>query len=91
LSKASRLAVIWFCRLGMADHNNAMAPAIWGVAIEVPLKNAYELSEALVAERTGLPGAVISGFVRPLPSIVTGPRLLKKAILSVPVSKAPAV
>jgi hypothetical protein len=39
LSKASRLAWIWFCKLGMADHNNAMAPAICGVAMEVPLAN----------------------------------------------------
>jgi hypothetical protein len=37
---AVRLASIWFCRLGMADHNNAMAPAICGVAMDVPLKKA---------------------------------------------------
>ena len=37
LSKASRLASIWCCKLGMADHNSAMAPAICGVAMEVPL------------------------------------------------------
>jgi hypothetical protein len=37
LSNASRLASIWCCRLGMADHNSAMAPAICGVAMEVPL------------------------------------------------------
>ena len=37
LSSASRLAVIWFFKLGMADHSKAMAPAICGVAMEVPL------------------------------------------------------
>jgi hypothetical protein len=37
LSKASRLASIWCCKLGMADHNNAIAPAICGVAMDVPL------------------------------------------------------
>ena len=66
-----------------------MAPAIWGVAIDVPLKYAYELSESFVAERVGLPGAVISGLIRLLPSAVTGPRLLNEAIISVPVFKAP--
>jgi hypothetical protein len=39
LSRASRLGWIWFCKLGMADHNNAMAPAICGVAMDVPLAN----------------------------------------------------
>jgi hypothetical protein len=37
LSKASRLGWIWCCKLGMADHNSAMAPAICGVAMDVPL------------------------------------------------------
>jgi hypothetical protein len=37
LFKASRLASIWCCKLGMADHNSAMAPAICGVAMDVPL------------------------------------------------------
>ncbi len=37
LSKASRLAWIWFCKLGIADHNSAMAPAMCGVAMDVPL------------------------------------------------------
>ena len=37
LFKASRLAWIWFCKLGMADHGSAMAPAICGVAMDVPL------------------------------------------------------
>jgi hypothetical protein len=57
--------------------------------MDVPLKPAYELSVALVDERVGLPGALMSGFIRPLPSAVTGPRLLKEAMLSVPVSSAP--
>jgi hypothetical protein len=42
-----------------------------------------------VAERVPVPGAVISGLIRLLPSAVTGPRLLKEAMLSVPVFKAP--
>jgi hypothetical protein len=59
--------------------------------MDVPLKFAYELSLALVDERVPVPGAVISGLIRLLPSEVTGPRLLKEAMLSVPVVKAPAV
>jgi len=62
-----------------------------GVAMDVPLAVVYALSLALLAERVPVPGAVISGFIRPLPSLVTGPRLLKPAIVSVPVFKAPAV
>jgi hypothetical protein len=51
----------------------------------------YSLSLPFHAERTFVPGAVISGFVRLLPSMVTGPRLLKEAIVSVPLFKAPTV
>jgi hypothetical protein len=91
LFNASRLVWIWFRSSGWADHNNAMAPAMCGVAMEVPSKKIYKLSPALVAERTFVPGAVISGFVRPLPSLVTGPRLLKPAMVSVPLFKAPTV
>ena len=87
--KASRLAVIWFLRLGMADQSSATAPEICGVAMEVPLALVYALSLALEHERVGLPGAVISGLIRLLPSAVTGPRLLKEAMLSVPVFRAP--
>ncbi len=68
-----------------------MAPAICGVAMEVPLATVYALSELLLAERVLVPGALISGFVRLLPSIVAGPRLLKEAMVSVPVFSAPAV
>jgi hypothetical protein len=75
----------------MADHNSAMAPAICGVAMDVPLANVYALSPVLEAERVLVPGAVISGLVRLLPSLVTGPRLLKLAIVSVPVFNAPTV
>jgi hypothetical protein len=57
--------------------------------MDVPLKLAYELSLSLVDERVGLPGAAMSGLIRPLPSTVTGPRLLKLAMVSVPVFKAP--
>ena len=58
--------------------------------MDVPLKFAYELSLALVDDRVFVPGALISGFIRPLPSAITGPRLLKEAMVSVPVFKAPA-
>jgi hypothetical protein len=90
LFKAARLASSWCCKLGIADHSSATAPAICGVAIDVPLKFAYELSLAFVDERVLVPGALISGFIRLLPSAVTGPRLLKDAMVSVPVFNAPA-
>jgi hypothetical protein len=75
----------------MADHNSAIAPAICGVAIDVPLAVVYALSLELLAERVPVPGAVISGLVRPLPSLVTGPRLLKPAMVSKPVFSVPTV
>ena len=67
------------------------SPAICGVAMDVPLKFTYELSLAFVDERVPVPGAEMSGLMRLLPSAVTGPRLLKEAMVSVPVSNAPAV
>ena len=51
-----------------------MAPAICGVAMEVPLAIVYALSELLLADRVFVPGAVMSGLIRLLPSAVTGPR-----------------
>jgi hypothetical protein len=59
--------------------------------MDVPLKFAYELSLAFVHERVFVPGAEMSGLIRPLPSAVTGPRLLNEAMLSVPVFRAPTV
>ena len=59
--------------------------------MDVPLAVVYALSLLLVAERVLVPGAQISGLIRPLPSAVTGPRLLKPAIVSVPVCNAPTV
>jgi hypothetical protein len=59
--------------------------------MEVPLAFVYALSLELLAERVFVPGAVISGFIRPLPSIVTGPRLLKEAAVSLPVTSAPTL
>jgi len=59
--------------------------------MDVPLAKVYALSPALLAERVFVPGAVISGLILPLPSLVTGPRLLKLAIVSVPVFNAPTV
>ena len=91
LFKASRLAVSWCRRLGIADHSKAIAPAMCGVAMDVALKFAYELSLAFEHERVFVPGALMSGLMRLLPSAVTGPRLLKEAMVSVPVFKAPAV
>ena len=91
LFKASRLAASWCRKLGTADHSEAIAPAMWGVAIDVPLKFAYEVSLPFVQERVPVPGALISGLIRPLPSAVTGPRLLKEAMLSVPVVRAPTL
>ena len=57
--------------------------------MDVPLAVVYALSLLLLAERVPVPGAVISGLIRLLPSAVTGPRLLKEAIVSVPVFNAP--
>jgi hypothetical protein len=59
--------------------------------MDVPLKFAYELSLAFVHERVPVPGAEMSGLIRPLPSAVTGPRLLNPAIVSLPVVNAPTV
>ena len=55
----------------------------------MPLKFAYELSLALVDERVPVPGALMSGLIRLLPSAVTGPRLLNPAMVSLPVISAP--
>ena len=66
-----------------------MPPATCGVAIDVPLKFAYELSLALVDERVPVPGALMSGLILLLPSDVTGPRLLNPAMVSLPVTSAP--
>ena len=57
--------------------------------MDVPLKFAYELSLALVDERVPVPGALMSGLILLLPSAVTGPRLLKPAMVSLPVTSAP--
>ena len=91
LFKVVSLASISFCNAELADQSNATAPAICGVAMDVPSANVYALSPLLEAERVPVPGAVISGFIRLLPSIVTGPRLLKPAMVSVPVFRAPTV
>lgn len=83
--------MIWCRRLGIADHNNAIAPEMCGVAIDVPLAVVYALSPVLEHERVPVPGAAMSGLMRLLPSTVTGPRLLKPAMVSVPVVNAPTV
>ena len=55
----------------------------------MPLKLAYAKSLVKYEDRLGLPGAAMSGLIRPEPSIVTGPRLLKLARLIAPVFMAP--
>ena len=89
LFNALRLAGSWCRRLGTADHSKAIAPAMCGVAMDVPLAVVYALSPLLLHERVPVPGALISGLIRPLPSAVTGPRLLNPAMVSVPVCNAP--
>lgn len=59
--------------------------------MDVPLAIVYALSLVFEHERVLVPGAVISGLMRLLPSAVTGPRLLKEAMVSVPVFRAPTV
>jgi len=83
--------VIWCLKLGIADHNSAIAPEICGVAMDVPLAVVYALSLLLEHDRVPVPGAAMSGLIRLLPSTVTGPRLLKLAMVSLPVFNAPAV
>jgi hypothetical protein len=50
----------------MADHNNAIAPAMCGPAMDVPLAVVYALSPLLLADRVFVPGALMSGLMRPL-------------------------
>jgi hypothetical protein len=59
--------------------------------MDVPLAVVYAVSLELEHERVPVPGAAISGLMRLLPSTVTGPRLLKEAMVSVPVFNAPTV
>ena len=59
--------------------------------MDVPLAFVYAVSLLLEHERVPVPGAVMSGLMRLLPSAVTGPRLLNEAALSVPVFRAPTV
>ena len=59
---------------------SAAAPATCGVAMLVPLREAYDVSLVLYTERTFEPGATTSGFTRFAP--VTGPRLEKLDIVS---------
>ena len=60
--------------------------------MDVPLRQTYtQYRRYYRHERVPVPGAQISGLIRLLPSAVTGPRLLKEAMVSVPVFKAPTV
>jgi len=68
-------------RSGAADHRSAIAPATWGAAPEVPLKDeVYPLPGAAVRSET--PGAVRSGLMRSDPSAATGPTLENAASVS---------
>jgi hypothetical protein len=59
--------------------------------MDVPLAVVYAVSLVLEHERVLVPGAAMSGLIRLLPSTVTGPRLLKLAMVSLPVFNAPTV
>jgi hypothetical protein len=78
LIKICSVASILPISAGRADQSNATAPAVWGEAILVPLMVLNPLF--VQVERTPTPGALRSGFWRPLPSTVTVPRLLNEAI-----------
>ena len=80
-------------KLGCVESMSATAPATCGVAIDVPLKVAYVETVVRYADLVLVPGAAMSGFCRLLPSTVTGPRLLKEAIVGGldPVLRAPTV
>ena len=73
------VAAICRTRLGCADQRSATTPTTCGPAIDVPWKTEYAESLELTEERVPVPGAAMSGLMRPEPSIVTGPRLLKPA------------
>jgi len=80
---------------GRADHSRATTPTTCGPDIDAPLKIAYAVSLVCTEERTLTPGPTMSGFRRPEPSTVTGPRLLKLArafvlLLMAPVEKEAA-
>src|SRR5262245_38348224 len=63
---------------GLAESSSAATPAVWGLAMLVPLKLEYRLLR--IEERIPTPGAATSGFSRLLPSIATGPREEKLAM-----------
>src|SRR5574341_1563905 len=65
---------------GSTEINRAANPATCGAAMLVPLREPYPPPGKL--ELTPTPGADTSGFRRLLLSTVTGPRLLKLAMLS---------
>jgi len=69
-------------RLGFALMSKATRPATWGPAMLVPLMLPYVASPPDVLDRMPTPGADTLGFIRPLLSRVTGPRLLVRAMTS---------
>ena len=79
LVRSCFVAGMFLTRSGRADQSRATTPTTCGPAIEVPLKIPYAVSLALIAERFDTPGAEMLGFMRPEPSMVTGPRLLELA------------
>jgi hypothetical protein len=87
--KRAFVAAMSLFRLGTACQSSATTPTTWGPAMEVPLAVPYDVSLAFVADRVLVPGATMSGLIRPEPSSVTGPRLLKPTTEVVPVVSAP--
>ena len=88
LFSAALVAAMSRTSAGFACQSSATTPTTCGPAIDVPEKDAYAESLVFVADRFGFPGAAMSGLIRPDPSSVTGPRLLKLARLKRPVFSA---
>src|ERR1035437_3765827 len=86
-SMVDSVLVMFPTRLGLACHRRATPPATCGAAMDVP-DQPEPYPFVGTAPRIFTPGAERSGLVRRLPSTVTGPRLLKLAIL-LPESRAP--
>src|SRR5215467_6584818 len=89
LSRSAFVAAMSRTNAGFACQSRATTPTTCGPAIEVPENEEYDESLVLTEDRFGFPGAAMSGLIRPEPSTVTGPRLLKLAMLIAPVFMAP--
>src|SRR6266516_1912792 len=89
LSSSALVAAMFLASSGCSDQSRATTPTTCGPAIEVPPRLRYDVSLVLYEDRLLTPGAAMSGLMRPEPSIVTGPRLLKPAMRVEPVVRAP--